>query len=144
MDINLLDFAAPCTQRLPVGEKQTPDGEQDVADDVFKRLAPPPKAVKRASSSHKGDAAERTTFESQATDGPGPTCGKPPDADAVEAGEAEEPTRRRKVVLADPQEDFPSDSTAESGAQKVARPKNSKPQFQLGVSKLAPPPTFST
>ncbi|XP_051912242.1 methyl-CpG-binding domain protein 4-like isoform X1 [Hippocampus zosterae] len=145
VDINLLDFTAPCTQCLPVGEKQTRDGEQDVPEDAFKRLAPPPKAVKRPSSSHKGHAAE-----SQATDRPGPprarrTCGKPPDANAVEAGEAEErmdgePNPRWKVALDDRQEDFPSDATAAS--KKVAHPKN-RAQCQSSQDKRTRSPYFS-
>ncbi|XP_077369330.1 methyl-CpG-binding domain protein 4 [Festucalex cinctus] len=139
VDINLFDFTSSL-QCLPVGEKQTSNGQQDIPEDASKILAPPPKESTSASSSLTCMSVEQTNFESQTAcehatavhehaehedacplrlELPKQTHVGHPDVDAVEEGEEE-----RKVVLQAQQEQLLSDLTAGYGAEKVANSKN--------------------
>ncbi|XP_077427653.1 methyl-CpG-binding domain protein 4 [Vanacampus margaritifer] len=135
VDINLFDFTTSSLQCLPVGEKQTSSGQQDIPHDASKILAPPPKESKSASSALTSVCVEQRNFESQtarehATADHEDACPLRPelprqthvghsDVDSVEGGED-----GRKVVLQAQQEQLLSTLTAGYGAKKVANSKN--------------------
>ncbi|XP_037121210.1 methyl-CpG-binding domain protein 4 isoform X3 [Syngnathus acus] len=127
VDIDLFDFKATSLHCLPVGEKQTSAGQQDIPEETSQILALPPKTSERASSPHKSLCVEQTNSESQRT--PEHATWAHEDVTLHEGFQKDnKPNRELELV---------SDVTAGNGAKKVANSKN-KSKYSKGNRKTSP------